>query len=96
MAVNSKAGLEAKLALNVYKLDKEAHIRVDIEKCRKCDGKYCVNVCPAGLFSLDDKGDIKFDFEGCLECGTCLIACKECAIEWNHPRGGFGVQYRYG
>ncbi len=96
MAVEQKSGVEAKLSLNVYKLDKEAHIKVDIAKCRKCRVKYCTFVCPASLFSLDEKGDIKFDFEGCLECGTCLIACRECGIDWNYPKGGFGVQYRFG
>jgi ferredoxin like protein len=96
MAVESKTSIEKKLSLNVYKLDKEAHIKVDVAKCRKCVGKYCLYVCPANLFTRDENGDIKFDFEGCLECGTCLIACKECGIDWNYPKGGFGVQYRFG
>ncbi|MEK6545549.1 MAG: ferredoxin family protein, partial [Nitrospinota bacterium] len=32
--------------------------------------------------------------EGCLECGTCRIACE--FIEWRNPKGGYGVCYRYG
>jgi ferredoxin like protein len=36
------------------------------------------------------------DYAGCLECGTCRIVCFKKAIAWNHPEGGFGVEYRYG
>jgi ferredoxin like protein len=96
MALNSKSTIESKLALDVFKLDNIAHIRIDEKKCVKCAGKFCLFVCPAGLFTLDSEGKVKFDYEGCLECGTCLIACRECAIDWNYPRGGYGIQYRYG
>jgi ferredoxin-like protein FixX len=24
------------------------------------------------------------------------VACPSGALEWRYPRGGFGVQYRYG
>ena len=34
------------------------------------------------------------NWEGCLECGTCLICCDDRALTWTYPRGGFGVQYR--
>ena len=97
MAVTSKdSKIQQKLSLNVYKVDKEAHIKVDPKKCRKCKVKYCLVVCPAALYSLDEKGDIRFEYEGCLECGTCLISCRDCAIDWNYPKGGQGVQYRFG
>ncbi|WP_243678951.1 4Fe-4S dicluster domain-containing protein [Vulcanisaeta distributa] len=33
---------------------------------------------------------------GCLECGTCRVVCPENNIEWNYPKSGFGVQYRFG
>ncbi|MDH7479765.1 MAG: ferredoxin family protein, partial [Syntrophomonadaceae bacterium] len=42
-------------------------------------------------------GEISFDCAGCLECGTCRVVCpRPGAIEWNYPRGGFGIVYRYG
>jgi ferredoxin like protein len=31
-----------------------------------------------------------------LECGTCRIACPHSALEWEYPRSGFGVQFRFG
>ncbi len=40
--------------------------------------------------------EIVVEFAGCLECGTCMVACQEGAIDWAYPKGEFGVQYRYG
>jgi ferredoxin like protein len=51
-------------------------------------------VCPADLYELDDQHRIVVNWEGCLECGTCLICCDARALEWTYPRGEFGVQYR--
>jgi phytoene dehydrogenase-like protein len=28
--------------------------------------------------------------------GSCHVACPLGALQWSYPRGGFGVQYRYG
>ena len=36
------------------------------------------------------------EYAGCLECGTCLIACNEGALSWSYPKGDYGVQYRFG
>ncbi len=36
-----------------------------------------VTSCPAGLFSLTAKGELRVDFRGCLECGTCRLLCDE-------------------
>lgn len=90
--------IEAKLGLNAFKLDEESHIRINNEICRRdCREKYCLFVCPAHLYSVNkESGDICVEFEGCLECGTCRIACRYGALEWNYPRGGFGVQFRFG
>ena len=77
--------------------DERAHIKVDKEICRSCPGKPCTFACPAGRYTLKE-GEISFDYAGCLECGTCRIACPRAdkAIIWAYPRGGFGVQFRYG
>ncbi len=89
--------IEAKLGLNVFKLDKESHITIDQEICRsKCEIQYCLHVCPANVYALDQKGNVSAEYEGCLECGTCLIACSHEALSWHYPNAGFGVQYRFG
>jgi len=87
--------VDAKLGVDVFKLDQEPHIVVDVEKCRTvCTQRACLQVCPADLYELNDEGDMTVNWEGCLECGTCLICCDEQALSWQYPRGGFGVQYR--
>jgi ferredoxin like protein len=89
--------LEAKLGVDVFALDKEPHIVVNQEVCRtRCRRKVCLAVCPAHLYTLGPDGDVLLNYEGCLECGTCRLACPEDALDWRYPRGGFGVQYRFG
>ncbi|MHC1727667.1 MAG: ferredoxin family protein [Syntrophobacteraceae bacterium] len=97
MAVK-KMSIEQLLGLNKFQVDDEqAHIKVNKEVCRTCPGKPCTLACPAGLYVLKE-GEISFDYAGCLECGTCRVVCpnSEKALEWAYPRGGFGIQFRYG
>ena len=86
-----------RLGLNVFKIDQKPHIVVNHAVCNEvCVLKACIFVCPAELYAKDEKGDIQVDFEGCLECGTCFIACRDDALTWHYPRAGHGVQYRFG
>ncbi|MFH1091277.1 MAG: ferredoxin family protein [Pseudomonadota bacterium] len=92
-----KMSIEEKLALDKFVVDDDhPHIIVKAELCAACDFKPCTVACPASLYKLDDKGQIQFDFAGCLECGTCRIICPQGAIEWNYPRPTYGVFFRYG
>jgi ferredoxin like protein len=90
--------IDQKLAIDAFKTDKESHIVIHHKICRtKCTVKYCLSVCPGHLYEYDEETrEIKVEYAGCLECGTCKIACEENAIEWIYPRGDYGVQYRYG
>jgi ferredoxin like protein len=57
----------------------------------------CINCCPANCYVPADDRRVIFSYEGCVECGTCRIVCHEFRnIEWTYPRGGFGIQYRFG
>ncbi|MEJ5375070.1 MAG: 4Fe-4S dicluster domain-containing protein [bacterium] len=89
---------EEKLALDVFKVDEKSHILVDNRICRSvCKVRYCLRVCPAELYSYEPGQDeIRVEYAGCLECGTCLVACRPGAISWSYPKGGRGVQYRFG
>lgn len=43
-----------------------------------CDvAERLITSCPAGLFSLTPEGELRVDFRGCLECGTCRLLCDE-------------------
>jgi ferredoxin like protein len=87
--------IEDKLSTTRFNVDAGPHIRVNTEICAACSDKPCLYVCPVQNFVLrDDK--LEFSWQGCLECGACRTACSRGAIDWNYPRGGFGVCWRYG
>ena len=88
--------LKAKLGLDVFKPGKIAPIRIKPGLERDPRLRPAVVLCPAGLYSVSGSGEIVLNLEGCLECGTCLIACGRDVLEWDYPEGGLGVQYRYG
>ncbi len=90
--------VDEKLALDAFKNDKESHIKIRHDICRtKCRSRYCLCICPGHLYKYDEAADeITVEYAGCLECGTCRVACIEGAIDWTYPRGEFGVQYRLG
>lgn len=89
--------LKARLGLNAYRVDTESHIRVDRERCRaECRTKVCTFVCPAGVYRLGPDGSVEVEYDGCLECGTCVVACPLGILSWHYPRPGYGVQYRFG
>ncbi len=88
--------IEERLGLVSFEVDKETHIKVDTSLCRDCRDKPCLRFCPAKRYTLGKGDEIVHDFEGCLECGTCKLACPKGAVDFDYPRGGYGVYYRYG
>ena len=89
------ANVEDKLAVNKYDVDNDVHIKVKEDLCTACENHHCLYVCPADCYKLTD-GHITFSYRGCLECGSCQIACDKGAIEWILPRGGLGICFVYG
>jgi ferredoxin like protein len=94
--MNEAMELKAKLGLDVFKPAKEPHIRIKPGMEMDLRLKTAVRICPAGLYSENDKGEVALTIDGCLECGTCRLACSTEVLEWNYPEGGTGVQYRFG
>lgn len=81
--------------LTSFRIYPEAHIRVDKDICRKCSHRACTFSCPARCYQWNEgRETLDFAYEGCLECGTCLMVCDLGAIEWDYPKGGFGVRFR--
>jgi ferredoxin like protein len=88
--------LEDKLFLNRFKRDDQSHIDiVSDDVCRRCPDKPCTIVCPAEVYHW--AGDrITVSYENCIECGACRLICPYNNIACTMPRGGYGVQYKYG
>ena len=91
--------VEQKLSIDKFNVDEgHPHIVMHPENMSPETGRILTVVCPAGLYTLDDKGRLAFEFAGCLECGTCRVAVagKKGALDWAHPRPSFGIEYRCG
>ena len=92
--VKNKVNIDDKLFMNTYNADTVSHLLIKDETvCTNCIEKPCTELCPARVYEYKDE-HIVVGFEGCLECGACRIACPENNIDWNYPRGGFGIQFR--
>jgi ferredoxin like protein len=85
------------LSVKYYVDEDTAHIRIKEHRaCGDCAQKPCLAFCPAGVFSEDREGKILVGYQACLECGSCRIGCPYRNIDWNLPRGGYGVAYKFG
>ena len=85
------------LSVNKYEVDEEcAHIEL-VEDPSDAEFDKLIMVCPAALYKRDADGVKSFDYAGCLECGTCRIACGDTIIrKWVNPGPTMGVEYRFG
>ena len=95
--IHAEVNVDEYLSLNKYEVDEDnAHIElVDDPSDEEFDK--LVRLCPAGLYKRDGEGRKTFDYAGCLECGTCRIACGDTIIrKWENPQPSMGVEYRYG
>lgn len=89
------------LGVNKYNVDEGgSHIELASENLDALDAAEfakLVRVCPAGLYRQAEDGRRSFDYAGCLECGTCRIACEGGIVsKWDNPAPLMGVVYRYG
>ena len=89
------------IAANKYNVDEgNPHIVLaedDYGKLPAEEWGKLVRVCPAALYQEDENGNRSFDYAGCLECGTCRIACEDTIVKtWKNPEPMSGVVYRYG
>jgi ferredoxin like protein len=93
----SEINVEEKLFQNRYRVDAgHPHIRiVDAAVCDGCNLKPCMVCCPAGCWQIEN-GKVEVVTDGCLECGTCRIICDQKNVNWNYPRGGFGILFKFG
>lgn len=92
--------VEERLFQNRYRVDPgRAHIRItDPSVCTvDCHSKPCTFCCPAGCYTKEGDGRVTLITDGCMECGTCRIICTEFRnIQWEYPRGGYGILFKFG
>ena len=99
MADLPKANVEEKLGTLTYKNDHQSHITIaDQTVCAdKCADKPCTTVCPATVYTWEaEQKKTVVSYENCIECGACRMLCPFDNIKCEWPRGGFGVQYKFG
>jgi ferredoxin like protein len=96
----STVKVEEKLFQNRYKVDSgRPHIAIkDQQVCAsECKSQQCVVCCPAGCYTLEGGGQIQLTTDGCLECGTCRVICTDHRnVDWEYPRGGYGILFKFG
>jgi NAD-dependent dihydropyrimidine dehydrogenase PreA subunit len=54
-------------------------LTLDKKKCIGCNR--CVEVCPHGVFAVENKKAKIVDLDACMECGACKQNCPVKAIE---------------
>jgi ferredoxin like protein len=92
-------GMEIKQRLGTVKYSVDGnypHITVDEAICEKCPHHFCVMACPAQCYTLTKDKKLVFQYEDCVECGACSIACDQGSVTWHYPKAGNGVIYKYG
>ena len=83
--------IEEKLFITRFRPHTEPHIKTNQDICIMCKGKECTKFCPANVFAWSNINDELIVFyENCLECTACIIGCPYEAIEYIHPKAGFG------
>ncbi len=88
--------IEDKLFTVIRKIDTESHIKVDQPKFRLDPDPAILYLCPSKVYERNaTTRECIVNFENCLECGACQVACRD-YVTWDNPRGGVGVIYKYG
>lgn len=59
-------------------LSKDLSLRLDVSRCIGC--KMCVDVCPHGVFAIENRKAQIVDRSACMECGACAINCPVNAL----------------
>jgi len=53
-------------------------VEIDADKCT--GDEECVNVCPTGVFEMQDDKAVVINEDECLGCESCVEVCPSAAI----------------
>lgn len=89
--------LDKKLYTLKYSPDTASHLIPDNADCISCQSRPCTFICPANVYEWDEEDKkLIVNFENCLECGACRIACEKKSLSWEYPKGTKGVTFKNG
>lgn len=89
--------IDKKLYTLKYSPDTVTHLHPNAHDCKLCENKPCTYICPAKVYEWNkEKQELIVNFENCLECGACRIACEKKSLEWEYPKGTKGVTFKKG
>ncbi len=89
--------IDDKLYTLKYSPDTKSHLNPDNEQCKLCESRNCTYICPAKVYEWNEETQsLIVNYENCLECGACRIACERKAIDWQYPKGTKGVTFKQG
>ena len=54
-------------------------IKIDLERCTGCGT--CVDVCPMGVFEIENEKSTVGNADDCIICMACVTQCPNEAIE---------------
>lgn len=76
-------------------IGEEDHIVHRAGACTSCG--YCVSACSMNLWiKKNNRVRLAENYKSyCLECASCFVVCKEDAVDFTFPEGGYGVVYAY-
>lgn len=59
--------------------------------CQHCDNAPCVKVCPVGARFKRDDGLVLTDYQRCIGCRYCMVACPYGVnvFNWKDPQDGY-------
>lgn len=87
--------IDKKLYTLKYSPDSQSHLNPDKEQCKLCQSKNCTFICPAKVYEWnEEKQELIINYENCLECGACRIACERKSLGWQYPKGTKGVTFK--
>ena len=91
-----KMTIDDKLSKNKFNVyEEKSHITINKEYPDAQEVDRVIRICPAALYKLDAKGSMRFEYLGCLECGSCrVLSAGKVVQEWEYPIGSYGVSFR--